>query len=143
MLKWFPLILLSVIFYNLLIFAGPAIVGGTAEEFLSRGVALTMFSGDVWHFSLGDMLVLATLVLLFIEVAKATGTTSVEVLNHGLSMATFIVALVEFLIVPRFSTTPFFFITVIALFDVVAGFVISIVAAKRDLGATGGLIGTH
>jgi hypothetical protein len=30
-----------------------------------------------------------------------------------------------------------------ALFDVIAGFTISIVAAKRDLGAAGGLIGTN
>ena len=64
-------------------------------------------------------------------------------INHGLSMVVFVAALIEFLALPRFATSTFFFITAMALFDVVAGFTISIVAAKRDLGVAGGLIGTN
>ena len=94
-------------------------------------------------FTLGDLVVLITLALLFVEIVKATRTTAVEVLNHGLSALVFVVALVEFVTMRGFATTTFFFIVVMAFFDVVAGFTISIVAAKRDLGATGGLIGTN
>jgi hypothetical protein len=145
MLKWFPLLLIALVFYNLLIFGGDLFVpaGQSAAEWLASGITIKMFSGDAWYFTLGDLVVLITLGLLFIEVVKATRTTAVEVLNHGLSALVFVVALIEFVTMHGFATTTFFFIVIMAFFDVVAGFTISIVAAKRDLGATGGLIGTN
>jgi hypothetical protein len=143
MLKWFPLLLISLVLYNILIFIGPGVTGGTADQVLGRYVEVTMFSGDVWHFTLGDFLVLISLVLLFVEVVKSTGTGAVQVLNHAMSMMTFVVALIEFVVVPGFSTTTFFLLVAMTFFDVVAGFTVSIVAAKRDLGATHGIIGTN
>jgi hypothetical protein len=146
MLKWFPLLLISVIFYNLLIYGGTIFVpeGETADMFLARDlVAPTMFSGEVWHLRIGDFVVFMTLVFLFIEIAKSTRTTSMEVVNHGLSMLVFIVCLIEFVTLPKFATSTFFMITAMSMFDVVAGFTVSIVAAKRDLGVAGGLIGTN
>ena len=50
-----------------------------------------------------------------------------------LSMLTFIGALVEFITLKGFGTSTFFFITAMCLFDVVAGYTISIIAARRDL----------
>ena len=143
MLKSFPLLLISIAFYNLLIFGGELIFGTTAQTLLDRSVSVPMFSGDLWMFRLGDALVLISLGLLFFEIVKSTRTGAVEILNHALSMLVFVAALVEFLVLKGFSTTTFFFIAVMAFFDVVAGFTISIVSAKRDLGATGGLIGTN
>jgi hypothetical protein len=142
MMKWFPLLLIAVVLYNVLAFTAPWLTGTTMDAVLSRSLDMRMFSGDVWHFTTGDLIVLLTLILLFVEVLKSTGTGSVSVLNHGLSMATFAVALIEFMVVRGFSTSTFFLIVAMTLFDVVAGFTVSIVAAKRDLGATGGLIGT-
>ncbi|MSP95441.1 MAG: hypothetical protein EXR00_09240 [Alphaproteobacteria bacterium] len=142
MLKWFPLLLISIAIYNLLIFGGE-LFGSPAQVLLDRSINVPMFSGDIWMFRLGDLLVLGSLCLLFFEIVKSTRTGSVEVLNHALSMMVFVVALVEFLLVRGFSNTTFFFIVVMAFFDVVAGFTISIVAAKRDLGTTHGLIGTN
>jgi hypothetical protein len=142
-LQWFPLLIVAVIVYNILAFTAPALSGATMDTILSRGVSFTMFSGDVLRFTLGDILVLFALALLFVEVVKSTGTGATQVLNHAMSMLTFVLALIEFLLVPGFSTMTFFFITMMALFDVVAGFTVSIVAAKRDLGATHGLIGTN
>ena len=141
MLHWFPLLLISVIVYNLLVFGGGAIAGSDAAAMLESSVSFAMFSGDVWTFSLGDLIVLISLCLLFFETVKATRTTASGLLNHGASMLVFVVAIVEFLVVPGFSTTTFFFIMVMTFFDVVAGFTISIVAARRDLGLGGGLIG--
>src|SRR5207237_7670711 len=54
-----------------------------------------MFSGDDWRYSIGDLLVTLSLVLLFIEIVKSTRTSSRQIVNHGLSMLTFVVALVE------------------------------------------------
>jgi len=141
-LRSFPLMIVAVVIYNLIC----AVHGFNPDEtnaLLAMSVPLTMFSGQVWHFSVGDLVVLVGLAMLFVEVVKATRTTAVEVINHALSMIVFIIALVEFLVLKPFATTPFFLIMVMALFDIVAGFTISIVAAKRDLGVAGGIIGTN
>jgi hypothetical protein len=142
MLKSFPLLLLVIIVYNVFVFGGAATSGTDPNDFLARSVSFNMFSGDVWRFTLGDFLVLMALCLLFVEIVKSTRTTATQVLNHAMSMLTFVIALTEFLILKGFSTSAFFFIVVMVFFDVVAGFTISIVGAKRDLGTTGGLIGT-
>jgi len=141
MLKWFPLMLIVILIYNALIFLGPGLFGQTSEAFLARSVDFTMFSGDIWRFSVGDFVLLLGFCVLFIEIVKATRTGSHAILNHGLSMGVFILALIEFVVIPGFSTTTFFFLTMMALFDVVAGFTISIVSAKRDFGHTGPAMG--
>lgn len=142
MLRSFPLILLAIVLYNLL-----AAIHGFApmekDSILQAGVTITMFSHQEWLFSVGDLVVVVGLGLLFVEVVKATRTSAIEVINHALSMLVFIAALVEFITLPAFATSPFFFLTLMALFDIVAGFTISIVAAKRDLGVAGGIIGTN
>ena len=140
MLKWFPLLIIAVIAYNALALTMPP---DQVQPMLGRFIPIAVFSGDVWHFTTGDFLVLVALILLFTEVVKSTGTGAVQVLNHGLSMLTFVVALIEFLVVPGFATSTFFFIVMMCFFDVVAGFTVSIVAAKRDLGTAHGIIGTN
>ena len=67
MLKSFPLLLVSIIAYNALIFGGAAFTGTDANTILARAVSFTMFSDDVWRFTLGDLIVLLTLGLLFVE----------------------------------------------------------------------------
>jgi hypothetical protein len=136
MLRIFPLLLIPVIVYNLIALGGGVILHHDIQDMLSSNHALTitMFSGDQWKFSFGDFLVLLSLALLFFEVIKATRSTSREIINHGLSLLIFVVALIEFIVVKGFATTPFFFILVMTLFDVVAGYTISIVSAEHDIG---------
>jgi hypothetical protein len=136
MFRIFPLLLLPVIFYNLIALGGGVFLHHDVQDMLSynHALSITMFSGDQWKFSFGDFLILVTLALLFVEVVKATRTTKHEIINHGLSMLTFVGALVEFIVLKGFATTPFFFIVMMALFDVVAGYTISIIAAEHDLG---------
>ena len=142
LLRSFPLLLFAILLYNAIAFINGFDGAGT-EAWLLKSVPLKMFSGQIWNLSLGDSVVLIALTLLFVEVIKATGTAVVEVINHALSMVVFIIALIEFITLQAFATSVFFFITAMALFDIVAGFTISIVAAKRDLGLAGGVIGTN
>jgi hypothetical protein len=132
MLGAFPTILVAVILYSIV-----ALVGGVSHHdmqiWLNSGFTVKMFSGDVWRINIGDLFVLAALFMLFLEVVKATQTTRREILNHAFSMVTFVVALVEFITLHGFATSVFFLIMVMALFDVVAGYTISIVTARRDL----------
>jgi hypothetical protein len=126
------MILIAVLAYNLVVFGG-ATTGHDTAGLLGRNFPLTVFSGDVWKIALGDGLVALALLLLFIETIKAARTSHREILNHALSLLTFIAALVEFITLKGFGTSVFFLITAMCLFDVVAGYTIAIIAAKRDL----------
>lgn len=136
MFRLFPLLIIPLIIYNLFALGGGVIGHYDIQDLLSlnHSVSIRMFSGDLWKFSFGDLLILISLLLLFIEVVKATRTTAREIINHGLSMLVFVVALVEFITLKGFATSPFFFILAMTLFDVIAGYTISIVAAEHDLG---------
>ncbi|HWU56883.1 MAG TPA: hypothetical protein VN175_15335 [Rhizomicrobium sp.] len=132
MLRAFPKMLIAVLAYNALIFGGSA-MGYAADIVLALNVPVRVVSGDVWKISLGDGLVSLALVLLFIEIIKATRTSRREILNHALSTLILAGALAEFLVVKGFGTSTFFLITLMCLFDVVAGYTVSIVSARRDL----------
>jgi hypothetical protein len=132
MLRAFPMILIAVAAYNAVILVGAA-AGHSAVSLLAQTIAVPVFSGDSWKISLGDALVALALLLLFVETVKATGSGHREILNHAFSTLTFTGALVEFIVLKGFGTSPFFFITAMCLFDVVAGYTIAIVAARRDL----------
>jgi hypothetical protein len=132
-MRFFPLLLISVIIYNVIAF-GTGLTHHDAYTTLNSAVTIHMFSGDPWKFTLGDGLVTFSLMLLFVEIVKATRTSSRQIVNHGLSMLTFVVALVEFITLRGFATSTFFLILVMCLIDVVGGYTISIIAAEHDLG---------
>jgi len=131
-MRAFPMILIAVAAYNLVVFGG-ATTGHDTAALLSRNFPVTVFSGDIWKITLGDGLVALALLLLFMETIKAARTSHREILNHALSLLTFIGTLVEFITLKGFGTSVFFLITAMCLFDVVAGYTIAIIAAKRDL----------
>ncbi|HEU0161417.1 MAG TPA: hypothetical protein VFQ69_03350 [Rhizomicrobium sp.] len=132
MLRAFPMILIAVVAYNVIVLGGMA-AGQSATALLDSNLSLTMFSGDAWRISTGDGLLTLALAMLFVETVKAANSTHREILNHAMSMLTFVAALVEFIVLKGFGTSTFFLITMMCLFDVVAGYTISIITAKRDL----------
>jgi hypothetical protein len=115
------------------------IVAASGEEGLAASIMEpTLLSGGVWKFTWGDLILLATLILLFVEVVKATYTSTSTMIDHGLSMVLFIICLVAFLMVPQASNSVFFLILAATLIDVVAGYTIGIRVARRDLSIGGG-----
>ena len=129
-LRALPTIAIPLILYNVMVL----FAGGAAEEFFRAPlIVVTMIKGAQWSFSRGDLIILVTMMFLFAELVKATYTTSVSLVDHGLSMVVFIICIVEFLIVNSAATSAFFFILVGSLIDVVAGFTIGIRVARRDL----------
>ena len=133
MLRLIPLLIIPIAIYNLFALGGN-VAGHNVQDMLTSPFSLKMFSGDEWRISFSDFLLLFGIALLFVEVVKATRTTSKEIINHGLSMLVFVAALIEFITLKGFATSTFFFLTLFTLFDVVAGYTISIVAAEHDLG---------
>jgi hypothetical protein len=132
MLRAFPMILLAVAAYNVLVFGGMA-AGHDTLSLLGQSITVKVFSGDTWKINASDGLLAFALLLLFIETVRATGTGQREIINHALSVLTFMGAVVEFIVLKGFGTSTFFFITAMCLFDVVAGYTISIISARRDM----------
>ena len=130
MLAAIPLMIVPLIAYNMVLIG---LVGGGVAGLGSTITSLSMMSGATWTMSLGDLLIVVSLVLLFIEVLKATRTGSWSVIDHMLSMFVFVAFLVEFLLVRDAATHVFFILMVIAFIDVIAGFSVSIRSAGRDV----------
>jgi hypothetical protein len=121
-----PAIALVILAYNLLDYSGSMI--DTESLYLDQVLPSTA----EFYLKVGDLFVLAGLIALLFEIIKAARLGARTIVGHILSTATFIVVLVEFLLVPFCGTATFFFLMVMALTDVVAGFFISIPSARRD-----------
>jgi hypothetical protein len=146
-LRAIPLILVAFLLYNFVVlFSGwgaesaDAVAGAVADGAANARSLLTneifslpMLSGARWTFTIGDLIMLVTLLLLFIEIVKSTYTSTSSLLDHGLSMLVFVACLIEFLTVPQAATSLFFLIMMAALIDVIAGYTIGIRVARRDL----------
>lgn len=131
----FPLLALPVALYNLIALT---FVGGLASVEASPRLTQPMFSIAMpshapWPVSLGDLVLAVSLVVLFIELLKSTTSRTVAIVNHSLSMVLLIACLVEFLLLPAFATSAFFLLMLMVLLDVLAGFVMTIVASRRDI----------
>jgi hypothetical protein len=111
------------------------IIGWTAGASVWDNVLFTMpmISGARWAFSVRDLMVVFGLVCLYFEVLKSTNSSSRAIINHSLSTVVLVIFLVEFLVVPFAAHSVFFILMLMAAFDVVAGFSITIKAARRDL----------
>jgi len=131
-LRAIPLIVIMFILYNVIVwlFGADILTSGKLFE-------IQMLSGGVWTFTWGDFIILMTLILLFIEIVKATYTSTSSLIDHGLSMLVFVGCLVEFLMLPMAANTVFFLIMIAALIDVVAGYTIGIRVARRDVSLGG------
>ncbi|MEP1144608.1 MAG: hypothetical protein ABJH52_12885 [Henriciella sp.] len=114
------------------------LMGILGQKFFSIG----MIGGEIeWVLTKGDALLLLSIAVLFMEILKSTSTGTATIMNHALSMIVFIVCLMLFLLHPNFATSVFFILTIMALLDVLAGVVVTIVSARRDFGVGEGFVG--
>jgi hypothetical protein len=129
----FPLLALPVLAYNLLALTVAGGFGGSGapERMSAQLFSIRTASHTQWPVSLADLLL--ALVVLFIELLKSTTSRQVAIVNHSLSMILFILCLVEFLLIPAFATSAFFLLTLMVLLDVLAGFIVTIVASRREI----------
>jgi hypothetical protein len=127
-----PLLLIVVGFYHAVVLAGVGSLGGVLFD-------TTLVSGATFAFTMGDLLIVLGLVLLYFEIFKATRTSSLSIVDHLLSMLLFVACLVEFMILPGFGTSVFLLLTLMCFIDVVAGFTVTISTARRDFAVDEGL----
>jgi|SRR5580658_9279101 hypothetical protein len=123
----FPLLLLPFAIYNMIAFLTPG-VSWTASV-----ATVHMMSGQDWVLTWEDLLIAFSIFLLWIEIIKSTRVGTRNVMDHILAMALFIGMLVEFLLAQRAGTSTFFLLMTIALVDVLAGFIVGIRSAQRQI----------
>ena len=122
----FPLLLIPLAVYNIIVFLMPGV--SFAEPLLK----LTLMSGAEWPVTLGDMLVALGLLLLLLEVIKGARPGAKFLTDHLLSLVVFVAAGAEFLLWPRFGTSVYFLLALLALTDFVSG--IALRAHRRHYG---------
>jgi hypothetical protein len=93
----------------------------------------SLASGAAFTLTTGELLILMGVVALFIEVVKASRSSMASAVDHALSALVFAAFLVEFLLVKAAGTGVFLVLTIMSFLDLIAGFTVSLGAARRDL----------
>jgi hypothetical protein len=125
----FPLLLIPLAIYNIIVFLMPGV------SFTDPLVKLTLMSGTEWPLTLSDILLALGIVLLLLEIIKGARPGSKYLTDHLLSLIVFGGAAAEFLLWPRFGTSPYFLLTMLALVDFLSGIALR---ARRGVQVTSG-----
>jgi len=130
MLQSFPLLAVS-----LLLFTGPTLLSSGAERpwYQAEAFSIQMMSGDMWRISAGDLFLTLSMILLFVEILRATRSGGESIINHAFSVIVFVCSLMLFLTRPGYGNSTFFIYMSMTLLDFLAGFIITTVTARRDI----------
>ena len=111
----FPLLLIPLAIYNIIVFLMPGV------SFADPVVKLTLMSGAEWPLTLGDMLLALAILLLLSEVIKGARPGAKYLTDHLLSLIVFGGAAAEFVLWPKFGSSTYFLLTMLALVDFLSG----------------------
>jgi hypothetical protein len=111
----FPLLLIPLAVYNIVAFLMPGV------SFADPLLKLPLMSGAEWGVNLSDMLVALGIFLLLLEVIKGARPGAKFLTDHLLSLLVFGAASAEFVLWPRFGTSTYFLLTMLALVDFLSG----------------------
>lgn len=125
----FPLLLIPLAIYNIIVFLMPGV------SFTDPVLKLTLMSGAQWPLTLSDMLLALAILMLLFEVIKGARPGAKYLTDHLLSLVVFGGAAAEFLLWPRFGSSTFFLLTMLALVDFLSGVALR---ARRGTPATSG-----
>ncbi|MEX2616568.1 MAG: hypothetical protein WD767_10765 [Alphaproteobacteria bacterium] len=134
MFRAIPLLFIVVAIWNVLVFM-------TGTPLNAMALSFGLPSNTVLTITTGEALVGLGLILLYFEILKSTRTTGASIADHALSMALFVAALLELILVPAMGTGSFALIVLLTLVDVIAGFTVTISTARRDIGFGGDRLG--
>jgi hypothetical protein len=111
----FPLLLIPLAVYNIIVFLMPGV------SFADPVVKLTLISGAEWQVTLSDILLALGIVLLLFEVIKGARPGAKYLTDHLLSLIIFGAAAAEFLLWPKFGTSTYCLLALLALVDFLSG----------------------
>ena len=127
----FPLLLIPLAIYNIIAFLMRDV------SFAEPIVRLTLISGAEWPLTLSDILLALGIVLLLLEVIKGARPGAKYLTDHLLSLVVFGGAAAEFLLWPRFGTSTYFLLAMLALVDFAVGHCAARPAWNADVGCYG------
>ena len=111
----FPLLLIPLAIYNIIAFLMPGVSLGDTI------VTVPLVSGAGWPVTLSDILLaLASLMLMF-EVIKGARPGAKYLMDHLLALIVFGAAAAEFVLWPKFGTSIYFLLALLALADFLSG----------------------
>jgi hypothetical protein len=123
-----PLLIIPFAIYNIIALLMPGV------RWTDQIAGISMMSGATWTITPEDALITLAILLLFVEIFKASRTSSSRsLIDHILSMLLFIAMLIEFLLVAAAATSTFFLLMMITFVDVIGGFAITARSARRDV----------
>ena len=94
-------------------------------------------SWSIWKPTWGDFMILMGVLTLYVELFKSTRTSEVTIFDHLFSTFVLIAYLTAWLIYDWGGNSVFLILAGMSFLDVIAGFTITISAARRDLSLGG------
>jgi len=110
----FPLLLVPLALYNAIVL----LIGVSSTDVLFN---VPMMAGRQWPVTSGDILLALGIVLLLLEIIKCAQPGGRRLMDHLLSLIVFGAAAAEFVMLPKFGTSPFFLLTLLAMTDFFGG----------------------
>ena len=111
----FPLLLIPLAIYNIIVFLMPGV------SFADPLLTVTLMSGAGWPVTLSDMLLALGILLLLFEIIKGARPGAKYLTDHLLSLVVFGAAAAEFLLWPRFGSSTYGLLALLALVDFLSG----------------------
>jgi hypothetical protein len=111
----FPLLLIPLAIYNIIVFLMPGV--SLADPLFK----LTLMSGAEWSVTLSDILLALGVIVLLLEVIKGARPGAKYLTDHLLSLIVCGAAVAEFLLWPRFGSSTYFLLCLLALADFLSG----------------------
>lgn len=109
----FPLLLIPLAVFNIMVF----LMSGVSFD--APVVAVPLLSGTKWTVSVSDLLLAIAVLLLMFEIIR--GARGKYLTDHLLSLLLLGGAAAEFLLLPQFGNSTFFFLALLTLVDFFAG----------------------
>jgi hypothetical protein len=111
----FPLLLIPLAIYNIVAFLMPTV------SFSEPLFKLALLSGAEWSVTFSDVLLALGMLLLLCEVIKGARPGAKFLTDHLLSFVVFAAAAAEFALWPKFGTSTFLLLTLLAAVDFLSG----------------------
>ena len=127
----FPLLLIPLAIYNIIVFLMPGV--SLAEPLAT----LPLMSGAEWPVTLSDVLLALGMLMLLLEVVKGARPGAKYLTDHLLSLIVFGGAVAEFLLWPRFASSTYFLLALLALVDFLSGVALRVRRSDLATAASG------
>jgi hypothetical protein len=111
----FPLLLIPLAIYNIIALLMRDV------SFVEPLLTLPLMSGAEWSVTLSDVLLALAVLLLLLEIMKGSRPGGKYLTDHLLSLIVFGGAAAEFVLLPRFGTSTYFLLALLALVDFLSG----------------------